>query len=233
MRKRALSAILLSLAILASAVAPRVAQAVELYEELPPPRTVLVYPPARPARVVLVSSPPPPRTVYAPPPSDPSAPRLVLGAGLGPMFTLSAASPSVVPIGHAHVGFAVDAVEFGVRVGFAPYAASLANADGEDVDTGLYTTDATFTLRLFEDADVRPVLGAGVGAVIATPEGSAPAAGFGLSARAGLELAFDFEDGEVGAGLDGIVTQVVGAEDGFPWELGTTLTVGAHLDYRF
>lgn len=209
------------------------AHAVELYpDDPPPPRAVVVYPPSRPVRVVVRQPAPRPTPEVRSAPSD-GEPRLVIGGGVGPMFVLSAPSLSVVPIGHAHVGLALDSVEFGVRVGMAPYAASLANEGGDTVDTGLYTTDATFTLRLFEEADVRPVLGAGVGAVIAAPAGSSPAAGFGLSARAGLELAVDFEEGELGAGLDAIATQVVGAEDGFPWALASTITVGAHLDYRF
>lgn len=214
------------------------AHAVELYENPPPQRVVVVSPPpSQPVRVVVRQPAPLPNPVIvrpAPRPQDEQeAPRLVLGAGIGPMFALSSPSLSVVPIGHAHIGLALDAVEFGVRVGFAPYAASIANADGEEADAGLYTTDATFTLRLFEDADVHPVFGAGVGAVITTPAGRPAAAGFGISARAGLELGFPFEDGDIGAGLDAIYTQVVGAEEGFTWELASTLTIGVHLDYRF
>jgi len=219
------------------------ARAVEIYPEtLPPPRVIVVHPPSDPPPVRVVIRTPPPDPVVIRPRVDPpspatstAGPRLVLGAGIGPMFVLGgeAVSGGVVPVGHAHVGLALADVEFGLRLGLAPYAASLNDADGEPVDTGLYTTDATFTYRFFPDADVHPVLGAGVGAVIAAPSGAAPAAGFGVSLRAGLELGVALPDaGELGVGLDGIGTQVVGAESGFPWALATTITVGAHLDWR-
>ena len=218
------------------------AHAVEIYPEtIPPPRVIVVTQPSDPPPVrIVVRRPPPPDRVLirvrAPEPRaatrDEDAPRLVLGAGIGPMFVLGA--DSVVPVGHAHVGLALGQVEFGLRLGLAPYAASLSNVDGEPTDTCLYTTDATFTYRFLPDADLHPILGAGLGAVIAAPSGAPPSAGFGVSLRAGLELGVDLPDaGELGVGLDAIGTQVVGAEAGFPWALATSLTVGAHLDWRF
>ncbi|MGE0785837.1 MAG: hypothetical protein AB7S26_09130 [Sandaracinaceae bacterium] len=209
------------------------ARAVELYEDPPPPRAIIVYPSRPPTTTVYIAPTPAPVVVQPPPPArrDDEL-RLVLGGGIGPMFVLSAPSLSVVPVGHAHVGLAVGDVEFGVRVGLAPYAATIENEDGSSHDAGLYTTDATFTLRLFQEAIVHPVIGAGVGAVIESRSDGA-AAGFGLSARAGLELGVPFEDGDLAAGLDAIATQVVGAESGFSWALATSVTVGAHLDYRF
>jgi hypothetical protein len=237
------------LAVLAVVGVAGPAHAVELYPDPSPPRRVVVVPAPEPAPEpvrVVVRTPPPPETRLTvrvrddgsrrPPASlheDGEGPRLVLGGGIGPMFVVSDPSHSVVPIGHLHLGLAVSQVEVGLRVGLAPYAASLENEDGETIDAGLYTTDVTFTYRFLPDADVHPILGAGIGAVIAAPDGLAPSAGFGVSARAGLELGVDVPDGELGIGLDALGTQVVGAEDGFPWALATTLTVGAHLDYRF
>ena len=234
-----------ALVLSASALVAGRAHAVELYPDESPPR-VVVSPPAPPVRVIVHTPPPPVTRVTLrvrddgsrrdPPASllrDPDAPRLVLGGGIGPMFVISDPAHAVVPIGHLHVGVALGQVELGVRVGLAPYAASLENEAGESLDAGLYTTDVTFTYRFLPDADVHPILGAGIGAVIAAPDGSAPSAGFGVSLRAGLELGVDVDEGELGVGIDALGTQVVGAEDGFAWQLATTLTIGAHLDYRF
>ncbi|HJL16664.1 MAG TPA: hypothetical protein RMH99_13460 [Sandaracinaceae bacterium LLY-WYZ-13_1] len=237
-------AVALALATLGAGVASE-ARAVELYPNEPTPRRVIVVPAPvphpEPAPVRVVRRPETRVTLRvrddgrrpAPTRDDGDGPRLVLGGGVGPMFVIGAPGDPVVPIGHLHLGLAVHQVEVGLRVGLAPYAATLENAEGRALDTGLYTTDVTFTYRFLPDADVHPILGAGLGAVIAAPDGSAPSAGFGVSARAGLELGVDVPDGELGVGLDALGTQVVGAEEGFPWALGTSLTIGAHLDYRF
>ena len=222
------------------------AHAVELYPDAAPPRMVLVIPAPEPQPVrLIVRTPPRTRVILRVSEVDdgsrestarapsPDAPRLVLGGGIGPMFVISDPSHSLVPMGQVHAGVSVSNLEFGLRIGIAPYAATLTNIDGTATDAGLYTTDVTFTYRFMPDADVHPVLGAGVGAVIATQGGAAPAAGFGVSLRAGLELGVPVDEGELGLGLDALGTQVVGAEDGFPWVLATTLTIGAHLDYRF
>jgi hypothetical protein len=164
---------------------------------------------------------------------------VILGVGGGGLFLFGGESPRTVPMAYLRAALAVDQAEFGLRFGYAPDALGYELPDpagGPDLSqsAALYMASGTFAYRFLEEADVHPVLGAGLGAVISGgQEGQEAAAGFGVSLRAGLELAFPVDSGALAVGLDAEGMQVFGAEDALPVQAGTTLSLAAHLDYRF
>jgi hypothetical protein len=195
------------------------AHAVELFpdESAPPPLVVFApayVPPLHPVRRVIVRDDGARERVVI---VDRSAPRLVLGAGGGAWFSIGEQT-SVAPFGHARLGFELESAELAVRTMFAPSIAQ-------------YGVEAAFVYRFFPDEIVHPYLGAGLGAVIDASAGAS--VGFGVSVRAGVEIAADLGDaGTVAVGVDAIGTQVAFADDRFLWERGTSVATSLHLDYR-
>lgn len=213
---------------------------------------------AGPARADLGwAEPPPPRwgdQVAAPTPTpepvalagrqDPyRTPGIVIaGVGLGGlMISSGGAAPAVTPSYLLHLGLAMGAAEFALRVNLAPEALTLPAAGGErgergdggELAVGIYASRATFNYRFLPRSTVHPVVGAGLEMIAASPSRGDDGYAFAGTARLGLELAFPLSDGALALGLDATGHLPFTRTEDFAVDLKAMLGFGAYVDYRF
>lgn len=157
---------------------------------------------------------------------------VVAGAGLGGLLFVGDGFGGATVAYRLHFGLAVDQAEFGLRFDMAPDAIETADADGRLTNAGIYTLGATFNYRFLPGADVHPVVGAGLEGVAYDPSNGSTSVAFALTARLGLELACPLADGALALGIDTTGHQLLGGRD-FPDEVGSMVSFGAYVDYRF
>lgn len=157
---------------------------------------------------------------------------VVAGAGLGGLLFVGDGFGGATVAYRLHFGLAVDQAEFGLRFDMAPDALETVDAEGRVNDAGIYTLGATFNYRFLPNADVHPVLGAGLEGVAYDPSAGSASVAFAITARAGLELAYPLADGALALGIDATGHQLLGGRD-FPDEVGSMVSFGAYVDYRF
>src|SRR5688572_24553351 len=175
------------------------------------PTRYLIDVPARPVpppQVVVVTTPPPPvvtTTVYVH--DDPvavdhwhdgdrdpyeTAGVVVVGSGIGAAMFLGGDAPATTLAYRLHLGLAVGPAEFALAADLVPAISD---------QRALSMWSASFGYRFFDDADVHPVVGLGLEAIV-LDDGARTRADLGAMARIGLELAFPLDDGAVAMGLD-------------------------------
>jgi hypothetical protein len=202
----------------------------------PAPQPIIVHRPAPQPVVVHVTDPAPPEDVdvLEPPPRDPydTAGIVVAGGGAGGLMFMTSDRTEVSLGYNVHLGLAVDAAEFGLRLALAPDAVSLARDDGTLTDTSFAAAGASFSYRFLPGADVHPVFGVGLEGMFLTPDDAATTTAFALTGRLGLELAYPLSDGALALGID--LTghhPFASTSDGFA--LDEAVSFGAYADYRF
>lgn len=197
------------------------------------------------------ADPPPPRVIYQPaplPPPPPPPPVLVVerqdpydtagivivGGGLGGLMFKTAESDglAVAPSYLLHLGLAVGAAEFALRLNLAPDALTLQDGAGE-LEVGIYATQATFNYRFLRDTTIHPVAGLGLEMIAASPARGDDGYAFALTARFGLELAYPLADGALALGLDLTGHRPFARTESFTFDLQAMLGFGAYVDYRF
>lgn len=242
--RKSLALTSLSLALGAAAVsAPAAAQWVRY------PDRYVVDPIVRPAQVVVVQPQPEPVTTVTVErrtetvvrdiettrddrdPYDTSG-IVIAGAGAGGLLFVGDGFGGATVAYRLHFGLAVDQAEFGLRFDLAPDAISTQDAEGRSTSAGIYTFGATFNYRFLPGADVHPVLGVGLEGVAYDPSAGEASVAFALTGRGGLELAYPLADGALALGIDVTGHQLLGGRD-FPDEVGSMVSFGAYIDYRF
>lgn len=226
------------------AATPRPAEADGYYRE--DGRTV-----RHPDRYVLVPAPPPqppppvvievpavlvPPTTTPPPvivrPRDPYETDgiVVAGGGLGGLLLHADGGTAITPAYLLHLGLAVGAAEFALRLNLAPHATTL---PGSDREVAIYATRASFDYRFLHRAVVHPVAGVGLESIVSVPDGGEAGHAFAAVGRAGLELAFPLEHAALALGIDASGHLPFGRSEAFALDLDAMLGFGAYLDYRF
>lgn len=157
---------------------------------------------------------------------------VVAGAGVGGLLFVGDGFGGATVAYRLHFGLAVDQAEFGLRFDMAPDAISTTDSDGRVTDAGIYTLGATFNYRFLPNADVHPVLGVGLEGVAYDPSAGEASVAFAITGRGGLELAYPLADGALALGIDVTGHQLLGGRD-FPDEVGSMVSFGAYVDYRF
>jgi hypothetical protein len=157
-----------------------------------------------------------------------AARRVVVGGGFGGLLLATDGASVLSPSFGVHLGLALRQASVGIRIDMAP---DVLPADG--ATSASYTIGGLgFGYHFAADSLIHPVVGASLDLHAFDPDGAKARYGFGVGARAGLEMEYPLDAGSLGIGLDVSGHRRFGAADAMPVS-ATALAFGGTLDYRF
>lgn len=214
----------------------------------PPPATVHVYAPPPPPTTIYVRPRPAPVVVSVPDPEPVAVEtrvddeggtiddrgegvrasrRVVVGGGFGGLMLTGHDSSTLSTSYGVHLGVALRQASVGLRLDHSPDAVEV------DGSSASYTIGGLgFGYHFNADSLIHPVVGASLELHALDPEGDDARYGFGVGARAGLEMEYPLDSGSLGIGLDVSGHRRFGSESSMPVS-ATALAFGGTVDYRF
>jgi len=219
----------------------------------PPPPAVVVRPwtaPPPPAPTQILVRPVTPAVVVAEPEPEPvtttddeggtiddrgegvrAARRVVVGGGFGGLMLSGPDSATLSSAFALHLGVALRQASVGLRLDLAPDAVEM--GEGSERTTASYAIGGIgFGYHFNADSLIHPVVGASLELHALDPDGGETRYGFGLGARAGLEMEYPLDSGSLGIGVDVSGHRRFGDADDMP-VAATALGFGGTIDYRF
>ena len=219
----------------------------------PPPVTSYAVPP--PARVfvrpIVVTPPVAPAVVVTEPQPEPvtavdedggtiddrgegvrAARRVVVGGGFGGLMLAGHDSSTLSSSFSLHLGVALRQASVGVRIDMAPDAVEVADGSGGLAPASYTIGGLGFGYHFNADSLIHPVVGASLELHALDPEGAKATFGFGLGARAGLEMEYPLDSGSLGIGVDISGHRRFGDAETMAVP-PTAVAFGGTIDYRF
>jgi len=161
-----------------------------------------------------------------------AARRVVVGAGFGGLMLTGHDSSTLSPSFALHLAVALRQASVGLRVDMAPDAVEVANGSGGTSPASYTIGGLGFGYHFNADSLIHPVVGASLELHALDPQGADASFGFGLGARAGLEMEYPLDSGSLGIGVDVSGHRRFGSTHAMPVP-ATALAFGGTIDYRF
>lgn len=220
----------------------------------PPPPAVVVRPwtpPPPPAPTHIYVRPVTPAVVVAEPEPEPvvttdgeggtiddrgdgvrAARRVVVGGGVGGLMLASPDASTLSSAFALHLGVALRQASVGLRLDMSPDAVQVDDGSGGTTPASYLIGGIGFGYHFNADSLIHPVVGAALELHALDPDGGETRYGFGLGARAGLEMEYPLDSGSLGIGVDVSGHRRFGEDDQMP-VAATALGFGGTIDYRF
>jgi hypothetical protein len=222
----------------------------------PPPPVVVVRPwtqPPPPAPTHIIVRPATPAVVFAEPEPEPgpvvttdgeggtiddrgegvrAARRVVVGGGFGGLMLAGPDSSTLSSAFALHLGVALRQASVGLRLDMSPDAVQVSDRSGRSTSASYLIGGVGFGYHFNADALIHPVVGAALELHALDPDGGETRYGFGLGARAGLEMEYPLDSGSLGIGVDVSGHRRFGDDDEMQ-VAATALGFGGTIDYRF
>lgn len=211
----------------------------------PPPTQIIVRPAPPPTVVVAAPEPPPEPVVVDDGDTDGdggtiddrgegvrAARRVVVGGGFGGLMLTGHDASTLSTSFGVHLGVALRQASVGLRLDMSPDAVQIDDGAGGSASASYLIGGLGFGYHFNADSLIHPVVGASLELHALDPEGSEARYGFGLGARAGLEMEYPLDSGSLGIGLDVSGHRRFGNEDDMPVP-SLALAFGGTIDYRF